>query len=356
MANWYSSMRQTYEFYEVDPYTWKNKRKIDTITSCNIKWDSSLQTLGSATIECTGDIDECYVRIYLVINQNGVTERIPLGTFMIQSPSIQFDGKISKVSLDAYSPLIELKEKMPPIGYTVMKDEVIMNRAVALCGENMRAPVGNVTNEDKLKSNFVANPDDTWLSFISDLINNADYRFELDGMGTLLFSPIQDIASLRPVWTFDDNNSSILLPDITDSRDLYGIPNVIEVVYTRDDGKVLTSRIVNDYENSPTSTVNRGREILYRDTNPSFPGVAEQAMVDKYAENLLRNFSCLEHTITFSHGYCGVRVGDCVRLNYKRAGLIDVKAQIKTQTIKCATGCTVEATAVYTTQLWTKEN
>ena len=47
-----------------------------------------------------------------------------------------------------------------------------------------------------------------------NLISNAKYSFDLDELGRILFSPNQDIASLQPVWTYVDGNSSILYPDI----------------------------------------------------------------------------------------------------------------------------------------------
>ena len=135
------------------------------------------------------------------------------------------------------------------------------------------------------------------------------------------------------------------------SHDLYDIPNVVEVIYSGDNGCLL-SRIVNNDENSPISTVNRGREIVYRDTNPNLSGVPTQEMLDEYATQLLRNLSCLEHKITYTHGYCPVRVGDCVMLNYEKANIKNVRAKVVSQSIKCETGCPVQETAVFTTKLW----
>lgn len=351
MIDWLSSMQQTYEFYEVDPWTWKDARLINTVTQCNINRDSSNETLGSATIDSTEALDECYVRIYLVVIQNGLTEKVPLGTFLVQTPSISFDGKVKTISMDAYTPLIELKDSMPPMGYSLLKDSEIMSIASRLCTEHMRAPVVEAKTGDALYTDFVANLDDTWLSFLTDLIANAKYEFVLDELGRVLFSPIQDTASLQHVWTYDDSNSSILYPDITDDRDLYGIPNVVEVIYSTD-ASYMFSRIVNDDPNSPVSTLSRGREVIYRDTKPSIVGEPNQEMVDNYAKRLLRNLSCLEHKITYKHGYCPVRIGDCVMLNYRRAGLNYVKAKVISQSIKCEIGCPVEETAVYTTKLW----
>ena len=52
-------------------------------------------------------------------------------------------------------------------------------------------------------------------------------------MGRILFAPEQDVSSLQPIWTYNDDNSSILYSDISVDHDLYGIPNVVEVVYSK---------------------------------------------------------------------------------------------------------------------------
>jgi hypothetical protein len=202
-----------------------------------------------------------------------------------------------------------------------------------------------------LHDDFVANINDTWITFNSDLIGKAKYRFDLDELGRILFAPKQNTESMQPVWTYDDGNSSILRPEVTMNHDLYGIPNVVEVVYSN--GKVnYTARVVNDDPNSPISTVNRGRELTFRDTSPSLSGEPTYEQIDEYARQLLRDKSTVEYMLTYSHGYCGTRPGDCVRLNYSRAGLRDIKARIISQSIKCVTGCEVTEKAVYTTKLW----
>lgn len=351
MVDWLSSMQQTFEYYVVDPGTWKDIKPITSITSCTIDRDSDAETLGSATIDTTDPIGECYIRVYLVTIQNGIKNRHPLGTFLVQTPSWSFDGKIRDISVDAYTPLIELKENLPPIGYSLLKDDVIMDRAYKLCLENVRAPVIKTICSDALSYDFVANTDDTWLSFLTDLISNANYTFGLDELGRILFQPRQDTASLQPVWTYTDDNSSILYPEITMDQDLYGIPNVVEVVYSNGSDSYY-AKAVNDDSNSPISTVSRGREIVYRDTNPDLIGNPTNNQIQLYADRLLRELSTLECTVTYSHGYCPVRLGDCVRLNYSRSGINGVKAKVISQTIDCKTSCKVTEKAVYTTNLW----
>lgn len=349
--DWSESMEQSFEYYEVDPNTWKDIRKIENVKSCSIDRDESSDTLGSASISIVDTLGETYIRAYLLIRQNGNNFRVTLGTFLVQTPSSDFDGKNRNVTMDCYTPLLELKENPPPLGYTLMKGENIMERAYEICRENCRAPVVETKLEKVLEANFVSNINDTWLVFLQDLLAQAKYKFYLDEEGKILFAPIQKLEQLKPVWTFNDDNSSILYPDINLEHDLYGIPNVVEVVCSTGT-EMYTARIVNDDPNSPTSTVNRGREILYRETSPNIQGIPSIEQINEYAEALLEELSSVEYQVSYKHGYCPVRVGDCVRLNYERADLKDVKAKVISQSINCETSCSVDETAVFTRKLW----
>ena len=351
MPDWLKSMQQTFEYYIVDPTTWKDIKRLDTVKSCTINRDSTAETLGSAAIDITESVGECYIRTYLITIQNGIREKHPLGTHLVQTPSTGFDGKIQNVSVDAYTPLIELKEKYPDLGYSISKNANVMDIAYRLTRENLRAPVVKASSSTELFSDFVSDTSDTWVTFLSDLIANAKYIFDLDEMGRVLFSPKQDMASLQPVWTYTDDNSSILYPNFTMDHDLYGIPNVVEVIYSNGRDHYY-AKVVNDDPNSPTSTINRGRIIPYRETNPNLIGDPTNNQIQEYAKQLLRDKSSIEYTVSYTHGYCPARIGDCVRLNYEKAGIKNVKAKVISQSIKCEPGCPVSEKAVFTKKFW----
>lgn len=376
MPDWTRSMQQDYEYYLVDPGTWRDIKRITTVKNCTFGRDLEAETLGSATIDVAESLGECYFRGYLVTYQDGIKEKHPLGTVLIQTPSTSFDGKSHSTSLDAYTPLIELKEKLPPLGFSLLKrdNRKIISAAHDLIKEHARAPVIPTESDTVLAYNFVADPNDTWLSYISDLIANAKYTvyddsniprwtrtgytLALDELGRIMFSPKRDAASMQPVWTYDDGNSSILYPEITTNRDLYGIPNVVEIVYSQGvrhpDGTIHYSVIKrNEDPNSPISIPNRGREIWRRVTEPDFfGGVPSYRQVEEYAEQMLKELSTLEYTVSYTHGYCPVRIGDCVRLNYSRAGINNVKAKVISQSISCTPGCPVSEKAIFTNTLW----
>jgi len=353
MPDWTRSMRQTYEFTTVDPNTWLDKKLIKDVEGCTITRDAEAETLGSATLTCAEDQTDEYVRSYLVTEQDGIHERFVLGTHLYQTPGSKYSATRKTADQDGYTCLLELKEKMPPLGYSIQEGANILNIAGQIIREQLRTPIAAGSSDDKLLSAFVSDTEDTWLTFLTDLISNADYEFGLDESGRALFAKRQSLAALRPVWIYTDDNSSILYPSLEIKRDLYGIPNVVEVVYSpSDDTAPMFARAVNDDPASPVSTVNRGREVTYRETNPDVTEGISQAQLEGYAKKLLRDMSSLEYQITYRHGYCPVNVGDCVLLNYELAGLKNVAAKVTRQVIKCTNGCPVDETAVFTKQLW----
>lgn len=355
MIDWTKSMQQTYEYYVVDPFTWGDIERLENISSCKIVRDLDSETLGSASIETENDLTDKYVRAYLIAIQNGETRKVPLGTHLYQTPSISYDGKMKKMTQDGYTPLIELKEKVMPVGYGIQPSQnnvYAVSLAAAYTRESLRAPV--IIPEDTgiaLTESFMSEMNDTRLSFLSDLLAASNYRFGLDELGKVIFEPIQSLAAMRPIYEFNDDNSSILNPQISMERDLYGVPNVVEVVYSTADGNFLYSKEVNNNPNSIVSTIARGREIWYRETDPKVVAGITQAQLNEYTKNRLKELSSIEYQVTYTHGYCDVRIGDCVRLNYSKAGLDGVNAKVIKQTIDCKSGCQVEETAVFSKSL-----
>lgn len=347
------SMLRTYEYYKVDPITWLDTERIDTVISSSVVRDADVDTLGSASFEISSNVGECYIRTYMVMVQNRREYKECLGTHLCQTQGVNFDGKRQSISIDAYTSLAELKEQPPPIGYSAMVGSNVLKLVSNLVRENIRPPITPSVGTANLSMNFVSTLDDTWFSFLGDLLATENYEFGLDDLGRILLVPRQDFNSLQPVWTYNDDNSSILQPDVSVERDLYGIPNVLEVIYSDENaGSSVYVKVVNDDPNSPVSTVNRGRPIVKRITDPDVYGVPDEEQLKVYARQQLRNLSSLEYTITYTHAYCPVRVNDCVLLNYERADLRNVKAKVIRQSIKCDTSGQVEETAIYSTNLW----
>lgn len=295
MPDWTKSMEQTFEYYVVDPGTWCDKSQIKDIIQSSIEWDADADTLGSASFDVGSVLGECYVRTYLITIQNGIREKFPMGTFLVQTPKSSFDGRYQKVSIDAYTPLLELKEGIPPLGYSILKNGNVMSNAYKIVSENMRAPVIKTASDDKLYNDFVANTSDTWLTFIKDLLSNAKYNLGLDEVGRVLFLPDQDAASLQPVWTYTDDNSSILYPDMSVEHDIYGIPNVVEVYYSGSHDNYFAKYIYNSTASKPikpasyTAAVIGGRNGL---NVRAKMGIDSNGFTDTDIKNIVNNDTC----------------------------------------------------------------
>lgn len=331
----------------VDPGTWHDACMLGGVSSMSMSWDLDDDMLGDATIECAEQLGEVYVRAYAVVTQNGETARECLGTFLAQSSESSFDGKVASHAVDCYTPLKELGESSPEIGYTTPGNDFVEERAMKVARQHMRAPVTASINGGMLCGDFTSNLDDTWLTFARDLLAMASKRLMVGPRGDVYAQPVGDAASMRPVCTFDDGNSSILMPDVTLEHDVWGIPNVVEVVYGNQ-----VARAVNDDADSPISTVSRGREVVARITSPDLSDRPSDEEALAYAVAELRNRSVLTHTVTFRHGYVpGVWLGDCVRLEYTRAGIY-ANAVIRSRSIDCSTELTVEEVATYTERMW----
>lgn len=347
MVDWTQPMGQTFEFYEVDPGTWCDIRQLDRVTDATIERDLDADTLGSATFTMADDMGEAYVRIYLVATQDGESQRECLGTYLLQTSQASFDGKVREVSADAYTPLLELGESMPEIGYTTPAEDTVLGRAARIAAQHCRAPVIQAPETGGKCGDFTANLDDTWLTFTRDLLATAGYRLALDHRGRVLFQPKPDANSQQPVYTFTDDNSSILLPSVTLTGDVFGIPNVCEVVYGNE-----IATVENSDHASRVSTATRGRRVVHRETSPSLSSSPAKEEAEAYARNLLRELSTLEFEVSFSHGYVpNVDIGDCIRLDYARAG-IHANAVVRSQSISCVSGCEVTTTASYTVRMW----
>lgn len=354
MADWTQGMTRTYEYWRVNPDTWGDVELLDSITGCTIVRDSDEDTLGHATFEMDplGREDgvwdsETIIRVYLITLSKGVRERWPLGTYLVQAPSMSFDGSRGSVSADGYSPLKELADNYPPDFYSVDSGNIAA-RAAAIVENYSRVRAIQPNLDGELSGSYVAD-DESWLEYVTGLLSKGNAKMELTPRGEVVFAPVQDPRSLAPARTFDDGNSSILLPEAEVSSNLIEVPNVVRVVFS-EESRCLTAEVVNDDPSHPNSTVNVGRKKVYRETSPDLPDNPTQEDVDLYAEKLMRQHGAANYEVTFSHGFVpDVTLGTAVRLNYKAMG-VNVVAQVVSQTIECTPACTVATTARYTKQ------
>lgn len=350
--DWTKPMCNSYEYWTVSPNTWEDIEHITTVSSGTILRDLSSNTRCSASFDITNLKGEQYIRAYLISNQNGLTEKTCLGTFLLQTPLTRYDGIKRITSVNAYSPLIELNEKYPPICYTINKGSDVVPLLYQHLDANMRAVT--LREYEKVKQtdyDIIAETSQTWLQFLSNVMSQNKLTYSIDPYGRFKIKDIEHIETLTPVWHYTDDRNSILYRDISFSQDLYNVPNVYEVYISLPEGTSY-ARVVNADPSSITSTVNRGREIVYRETSPSLTGIPTNEELQTYAKRRLKELSTIEVELSYSHAYCPVNIGDCVRIDYKAAGLTGIKAIVTSQSIELTSACKVNETAKFTTTFW----
>ena len=374
-VDWTKSMQQTFEFYTVDPNNWYDDQKLENIISCDLTHDLTSDKRGNASITVSEPLPECYIRTYLVVTQAGYMHKICLGTYLYMTSSDSFDGMKHNITMTGYTPMVELEEKLPPLGFHIVgitnrkhsSDAPMVTDAIKdIVTTYTRCEIENKTVIQKpLLNDFVAGSNDNFLTVINNILNASSlqqYILTVDEWGTIIVKDKPVLEDAIPTYIYTDDNSSILLPSLDTNDDIYGIPNVVEVLYTGDK-RLPAIRVIVKNED-PTSIVSiqsRGREIAKRFTITNiaapvndYSEAAVRAQVTAQAERLLEAASTINKTISYSHGYCDVKVGDTVLINYERAGVTGIRAKVVSQRISCKPGCQVDEQAVYTKKLWNR--
>ena len=345
-TDWTRGYRVSYEYWEVDPATFRNRRRLLHVESCEITRDASDETLGSASMVLSDMLPaEAWVRAYLLATQDGATERVCLGTFLALVSKADMDGRSLSYPVTLHTPLKELADDGPPDGYPVRKGANAIAAADMLLGRFHAQVAGSA--ELREMGSLAVSLHDSWLSMASKVLAAVGMELALDEWGTIGFSPVRDAAALQPVWTFRDDEFSIMAAEARMECNWDEVPNTLHVVLAGAHGTVVKT-IVNDSPDSPVSTVSRGRTVSATEENPE--GVTE-ATAEAWGRRRLKELSCAERRLAISHGYCPVRLGDCVRVVRSREG-IDVKGKVVRQSIRCETALAVQAEIAYTEEVW----
>ncbi len=349
--DWTKGARQTWRYWVVDPVTWRDERELDGVVSCAVTRDETSDTLESGSLEFDGDAPagEMVVRVYLDTEQCGATERLCVGTMVVQTPGWKGDGRVRSADADMYGVLCDLADDQPPVGYSVVARSDPLASAATAARAVMRAPVGAPPEGVRLDEHYVAGDNDTWLDAIRDLAERGGCTLAVDAYGQVRFEPRRRLTAITPVQTFDDSNSSVLDAGIEVTSDMHKVPNVVQVVWS-EQGRTIVAEESNEDEGSQLSVQARGRRVLHRLINPDelSAGCTESA-ARALARVKLAELSHVRRSVTFSHAVVAPlpALGDCIRLRYGKYG-IDCRARVSRQVIHCETGGMVECTATWT--------
>lgn len=350
--DWTRSLAISWRYALVDPDTWLDTGELPYVRSCKVDWDAETDVLLSGSLEVDGDLSsECYVRVWCDASQDGTAERHAVATLLCQTAKGSTEGTVLTRSVDAYSPLLELADDMPPVGWSVSGSA---DEAIALVCSHMRAPVVPYESGVTLAAPVVCSEDESWLDMLWAVCEEAGLSFALDGMGRLVLSRKAEPWALLPVTTLSDTDErGVMFAKRSGETDIFGIPNHFEAIRS-ETGSWVKGEAWNDDPASEVSTLRRGRTKTKRESNPDgLPAGASQAAADAYARTRLREESVITRTYELRVGYMPLRLGDAVRLDDSKLG-VDEVVTVGAMGLECTVEAALSITATSTEELWSE--
>lgn len=302
--NWAKGYSASYYLSILDKETLRDIDRIE-LTGGSIKRSYS-DLRESADVDCRGydSKKEQYIRIWLDTKQEGESSHIPLFTGLATSPRHQYSGRVKSNTIECYSMLKIAQDVMLPRGWYA-PTEANSGKMIKQLLEIVGSPVYISEGSPDLSQAIIAEQGENHLSMADKILDSINWRMRLDGYGAIYVEPINS----EPKVMFSANELDMIESEIDISYDWYNAPNVLRC--TLDDSYSVAR---DDDPKSALSTVNRGREVWYEDSDVT---LNTNETLAEYAQRMLKEYQRTATEISYSRRYYpGIYPGDCIRLNY----------------------------------------
>lgn len=328
--DWNKGFSSSYFFSKVDPISWRDNGEFN-VTDGSIARDSSGDLLQSADVTMSSDPGEAWIRIYLLVRQNGEQLRIPLFTGLTSDPTRNIDGRRNTFDVACYSTLKPCSDILLPAGwYTpsgIAGAQMVKNL--------LKDTPANITCEDNspaLSTYIVAEQGETKLSMAQKILSAIGWEMIIDGNGDIFVRKVPTEFSV----SFSSKYNDILELSASDKKDWFSCPNVLRVV-----NNDVSMTVRDDDPDSPLSTVSRGREIWVEERNAA---LTEGETLGHYAHRRLKELQSPVRNISYHRRFMpDIYPGDIIRLDYPENGLVG-EYKIDSQNIQLTHGASTEET------------
>lgn len=328
MINYGNGISATYYAAKVDPQTWSDAGEI-SIISGSITKKAGSDLVQSADITVSEDIGtEAWIRVYMIAEQGGAKERVPLFTGIVSSPSRNIKGAQETRKLDCYSVLKVAADILLPIGWFAPA-RTNGGELIRILLSDLPCPVEVDEGSPNIISSFVAGNNDSKLSVAQEIAAAINWQIKVNGDGSVRICP----KPLTIAGTFDNIENDIIETSVTDNRDIFSVPNVLRVTLG---GSAATAR--DDDPDSIYSTANRGREIWAQEDAKLAAGESLGEFAVRRLKELQNPSRKLDYTRRFQPD---VDVNDLVSIVYPKQNIGDV-FRVQSQTITLSHGAKVK--------------
>lgn len=245
--------------YELLSKSMRHKKWLYNVKSCSIQYQALTQLKSNAKITVTHDEEIDYINDRIKVYASIDDTQFSLGVFLLASSDKVINITTTR-DCECYSLLqilldAKLEQKTQIVAGTNIINEVI--RLIGDMGEY------SIPSCDKtllgMKIYEIGTP---ILEVINDLLDTANYTpLYTDTDGTFISKPYILPQDRQATVTLKADINSLVKPEMVDSLDLFGVPNVFTVSTDSIDVEPMVYTYVNDRPDCITSTVNRGRRI-----------------------------------------------------------------------------------------------
>lgn len=332
MVEFSSGISATYYVTRVNPQTWADAGEIPVISG-DIKKNAESNLIASAELTVREDIGvEEWVRVYMIAEQSGAKERVPLFTGIVSSPSRDINGNSETRELDCYSVLKVASDILLPLGWFAPA-RTSGGELIKILLSDLPCPVELDEGSPNIISSFVAGDSDSKLSVAQSIAEAINWQIKVHGDGSVRICPMPLTIS----GTFDNIENDIIETAVTDNRDIFNVPNVLRVTLQ---GSAATAR--DDDPDSIYSTVNRGREIWLQEAATLAAGES----LGEYAMRRLKELQNPSRKLSYTRRFQpDVDVNDLVSIVYPKQNIGDV-FRVKSQTITLSHGAKVKEESI----------
>lgn len=235
-----------------------------------------------------------------------------MGIFMLSSPTRVFENNVIVRNVDAYDLGLVLKQDK-------FIDRYSISRNVRYYDAIIKILISTGISIDDIDIQYTNKVVDRDIEFeigtekkqaINQLLNEINYTsLFVDENG--IFTAYQYISPTdRDIEiTYQDDQFSVLYPDIQEELDLFDVGNVFTVVASNPDTVPLNYTYINDNPDSILSTMNRDRKIVdYREIE----NISDMNTLENYTKRIAFEASQIYGHVTFNtaimpiHGYFNV--------------------------------------------------
>ena len=332
MINFNNGISATYYATKVDPKTWADTEEIPIISGTITKSANS-NLVASADLSTNEDIGaEEWLRVYLIAEQGGTKERVPLFTGIASSPSRNINGNSETRKLDCYSVLKVAADILLPIGWFAPA-RTNGGELIRILLSDIPCPIELDEGSPNIISSFVAGNNDSKLSVAQEIAKAINWQIKVNGDGSIRICP----KPLAISGTFDNIENDIIEVSVTDNRDIFSVPNVLRVTL---DGSASTAR--DEDPDSVFSIINRGREIWEQEDAKLAAGES----LGEYAVRRLKELQNPSRKLSYTRRFQpDIDVNDLVSIVYPKQNIGDV-FRVQSQTITLSHGAKIKEDAI----------